>query len=245
MLIVRSRPLFVYLFLVLALVSPPPAYSLTISQVYGGGGNSGTTYTNDFIEIFNDSALTIDLGGISVQYASATGTTWQLTALSGSIAPYHYYLIQEAAGAGGTDSLPTPDVTGSIALSATSGKVALVDSLLALTGACPAAPFLDFVGYGTANCFEGTAPAGALTNTTAALRLLDGLTNILIDANDNANDFTAAAPAPRNSAASLIPFTTEPDPDSISVPEPPTWVLLLPALLAIPWRRRRSAAMQA
>ena len=27
--------------------------SLIISQIYGGGGNSGATFTNDFIEIFN------------------------------------------------------------------------------------------------------------------------------------------------------------------------------------------------
>src|SRR5205085_7038693 len=30
-----------------------PATHLAISQVYGGGGNSGATYKNDFIEIFN------------------------------------------------------------------------------------------------------------------------------------------------------------------------------------------------
>ncbi|MBK9051066.1 MAG: Ig-like domain-containing protein [Chloroflexi bacterium] len=40
-----------------------------ISQVYGGGGNSGATYTHDFIELFNAGTTTINLTGWSVQYA--------------------------------------------------------------------------------------------------------------------------------------------------------------------------------
>src|ERR1700685_3254460 len=47
--------------------------TLVISQVYGGGGNSGATLKNDFIEIFNLSSAPISLNGYSVQYASATG----------------------------------------------------------------------------------------------------------------------------------------------------------------------------
>ncbi len=34
--------------------TPHCVNDLRISQVYGGGGNTGATYTNDFIEIFND-----------------------------------------------------------------------------------------------------------------------------------------------------------------------------------------------
>ena len=84
--------------------------------------------------------------------------------------------MQEAHGAGGTTPLPTPDATGTIAMSATAGKVALVTSAAALTcGAdCDAAAGVrDFVGYGAANDFE-TAPAAALSNTTAALRSRHG-----------------------------------------------------------------------
>ena len=60
---------------------------LVISQVYGGGGNSGATYKNDFIELLNASSETINLAGDSVQYASSTGSTWQVTTLSGTLAP--------------------------------------------------------------------------------------------------------------------------------------------------------------
>src|SRR5688572_4031011 len=48
--------------------------NLVISQVYGGGGNSGATYTHDYIEIFNRGSSTVALAGMSLQYASATGT---------------------------------------------------------------------------------------------------------------------------------------------------------------------------
>jgi len=110
------------------IASPARAASpdVTISQVYGGGGNSGATFTNDFVELFNRGTGAVDLAGWSVQYAAATGTSFQVTALSGSIAPGAHFLVQEAAGAGGTTPLPTPDVTGSIAMAAGSGKVALV-----------------------------------------------------------------------------------------------------------------------
>jgi hypothetical protein len=84
------------------------ASNVVISQVYGGGGNSGATLKNDFIEIFNRGNTTVSLAGWSVQYASSAGTTWQVTPLTGSIAPGQYYLIQEAAGTGGTVNLPTP-----------------------------------------------------------------------------------------------------------------------------------------
>ena len=104
--------------------------TVVISQVYGGGGNSGATYKNDFIELHNKSSSPVGSAGWSVQYASATSTgTWSgVTALSGTIPAGGYYLVQETAGTGGTTSLPTPDATGSIALSATAGKVALVSS---------------------------------------------------------------------------------------------------------------------
>jgi predicted extracellular nuclease len=176
---------------------------VAISQVYGGGGNSGATLTNDFIELRNTSAAAVDVTGWSVQYASAAGTTWAFTVLSGSVPAGGHYLVQESAGAGGTTPLPTPDATGSILMSATAGKVALVTASGALTcGAdCDtAAGVKDFVGYGSANDFE-TAPAPGLSNTTAALRGTGP------DTDNNAADFTAGTPNPRNTGS------TEPPPD--------------------------------
>ena len=181
-------------------MSPAAHAQVVISQVYGGGGNSGATLKNDFIEIFNRGSAAVNVTGWSVQYASTAGTTWQVTSLSGIIQPGQYYLVQEAQGAGGSVNLPTPDATGTIAMSATGAKVALLNVTTALSGSgCPfAAAVQDFVGYDGANCFE-TAATAALSNTTAALRGGGGCT----DTNSNSADFSIGSPAPRNTASPL------------------------------------------
>ncbi|WP_170218665.1 lamin tail domain-containing protein [Marilutibacter aestuarii] len=181
---------------------------VVVSQVYGGGGNSGSTWRNDFIELRNNGPTAVDLTGWSVQYASSSGSSWQATALAGSIAPGGFYLVQQAQGAGGSADLPTPDAIGTITLSSSNGKVALVNGGGALSGSCPlgGATVVDFVGFGSANCFEGSAATPALNNTSAALRNGDGS----VDTDDNGSDFARGTPDPRNSGAE------PPDP-----PEPP------------------------
>jgi len=173
---------------------------VVISQVYGGGGNSGSVYKNDFIELYNPTSSTVSLNGWSVQYTSATGTSWTAqTNLSGSIAPGHYYLIQEAVGTGGTTNLPTPDVIGTIAMGASAFKVALVSNTTPLTGGCPTGgAIVDFVGAGaTASCFEGSSFAPAPSNTNAIFRANNGCT----ETNQNSTDFSSGLAAPRNSAS--------------------------------------------
>lgn len=170
---------------------------LVVSQVYGGGGNSGATYKNDFIEIFNPTSNAVNITGWSVQYASAAGTSWTVTTLSGIIPQGGYYLVQEAAGTGGTTALPIPDATGNINMSGTTGKVALVSSATALSGVCPTAgSFVDLIGFGTASCFEGTL-CPTLSNTIAALRGSNGCT----DTDVNGSDFATGTPNPRNSSS--------------------------------------------
>lgn len=191
-----------------------PAWSqVVISQVYGGGGNSGATLKNDYIEIFNRGAEPVNLAGWSVQYASSTGTSWQVTQLTDfTLQPGQYYLVQQAQGSGGTVDLPTPDATGTSAMAASNGKVALVNNTNALSGSCPTgSEVIDLVGYGTANCFEGAAATPALSNTTAALRLNAGC----IDTNDNLADFAVETPNPRNTASPLHVCSTNP---SVALP---------------------------
>ena len=183
---------------------------LVISQVYGGAG-CGTvgcsTYKNDYIEIFNPTAAAQSLNGWSVQYAAAAGTSWSVTALPNiMLQPGQYFLIAEAFNTNGISALPTPDATGSIAMSGTAGKVALVNVTTALSIACPSgATIIDFIGYGaTANCSE-TAPSPAPSTTTAAIR-----TNVCTDINNNSTEFTATAPNPRNSLTPLFTCATGP-----------------------------------
>ena len=177
---------------------------VVISQVYGGGGNSGATYKNDFIELYNRGTSAVNLNGWSVQYASATGTTWAATPLTNfTLAPGQYYLVQQAKGSGGTVDLPTPDAIGTLAMSGSNGKVALVSATTPLSGTCATGTtVIDFVGYGsTANCSEGSGPTASTTNTTGVLRASNGCT----DNNDNKTDFATAAPSPRNSATTISP----------------------------------------
>ncbi|MCX7784279.1 MAG: lamin tail domain-containing protein, partial [Meiothermus sp.] len=186
---------------------------VVISQVYGGGGNSGAPYTHDFVELFNRGTTPVSLNGWSIQYASATGTgnlgasSTQLTELPNvTLQPGQYYLVQQAGGTVGV-ALPTPDLvdTTPIAMAATAGKVALVSSTAPLgcnggSTSCSAAQLaqiVDLVGYGNANFFEGSGAAPTLSNTTAALRKGNGCT----ETDQNASDFEAAAPNPRNTAA--------------------------------------------
>ncbi|MBW8844929.1 MAG: ExeM/NucH family extracellular endonuclease [Burkholderiales bacterium] len=191
-------------FLIAAAFAAPAALASTsgvvISQVYGGGGNSGATYKRDFIEIFNAGSAPVVVGGWSVQYASSAGSSWSTTAIPAGVTlqPGQYYLVAESLGAGGTVDLPTADATGTIAMSATAGKVALVRSSTALSGSAPTTAE-DIVSFGAASTATEGTPVPTLNNTTAALRAGEGCT----DTNNNSADFGTGAPSPRNSAAAL------------------------------------------
>jgi len=177
--------------------SPDSSPKIVISQIFGGGGNSGAPLRNDFIEIFNAGGSAVNLAGWSVQYASATASSWSVTPLTSVILqPGQYYLIQESSGGSNGASLPAPDATGAIAMAAASGKVALVKNTTALSGTCPSDPnIVDLVGYGTtANCFKGSAPAPLASNTNGLLRAGNGCT----DTRNNIADFALGPPNPRN-----------------------------------------------
>ncbi|MGB2869720.1 MAG: phospholipase D-like domain-containing protein [Bacteroidota bacterium] len=196
---------------------------VVISEVYGGGGNSGATWKNDFIELYNPTSSPVNLAGWSVQYGSATGTSsWQVTNLTGSIAPHGYFLVQEAVGAGGTLNLPTPDNIGGLTMSGTAGKVALVSSTTALNGANPTdASVVDKVGYGsTANGYEGAGPTPAPSNTTSVERKANATSTAIslaagggdanlgngYDTDGNSTDFVAQSDiSPQNSSSTQEP----------------------------------------
>ena len=185
---------------------PAVADHVVINQAYGGGGNSGALYTNDFIELYNPTNADVSLEGWSVQYATKTGTFNNITNLSGTIKAGSFYLIQMAAGTTVTDKpLPTPDATGTAAMAKGDFKVALVNGTTAVSGPNDAT-VVDFLGAGAANAFEGTA-APAAANDKAVVRAVLG-----VDTDDNGADFIKSAPEPRNSATSTGGTTPDPDP---------------------------------
>jgi hypothetical protein len=187
--------------------------NLRLSQVYGGGGNSGATYTHDFIEIFNAGIASVSLDGLSLQYTSPTGTgnfganDGQRTELPNvSLEPGQYFLVQEGSGTNGV-ALPTPDHIDPtpINMGAANGKVVLVTGTTSLGcngGSTPCdadqmARIIDLVGFGTANFYEGNQAAPAISSTLSAQRKQGGCQ----DTDDNSADFTAETPTPRNTAS--------------------------------------------
>ena len=147
---------------------------VVISQVYGGGGNAGATLHQRLHRALQPrhraGAARRLVGAVRQPRRERPGRRPRSPA---SCRRVRTTSSKRRQGAGGTTPLPTPDATGTIAMSGTSGKVALVTSTAALScgSDCDtAAGVRDFVGYGTgANDFE-TAPTPTLSNTTAAIR---------------------------------------------------------------------------
>jgi hypothetical protein len=181
--------------------------SLVVAQLYASGGNSGATYANDYVEVFNRGSSSIDLSGWTLQYASAASASWSATPLSGTVAPGRAYLVELASGGANGIALPAADATGTTNLAATGGKVAVVDDTTPLTcgataGSCGSATAIaDLVGYGGAADYEGTGAAPAPDATSAIARAAGGCT----DTDSNANDFATIAAAPANSSAAASP----------------------------------------
>jgi endonuclease G len=209
--------------------APPPTPSnsvIVISQLYGGGGNTGATYHNDYVELYNRGTSPVDIGGWSLQYAAATGDGWEFgrQPLGGTIGPGQYYLIALASGGADGAALPQAQINGQINMSGTSGKIALVNGFDGLLGNCPIADphVMDLVGYGSADCREGTATAPAPGNTTAIFRADGGNT----DTDRNSVDFATGSPNPRQTAPIVelgpLVLSSDPRPNGASAPRDAT-----------------------
>jgi hypothetical protein len=181
---------------------------LVIAQVYAGGQSTAAPIARDYVVLFNRGSGSASLDGWSLQYAAASGETWRVTVLGGELPAGGTSLIALAAGDAGA-ALPAPDVEGTSALSASSGKLALVESTVPLgcgagAGCATAAGVRDFVGYGPdAGAFAGTGPAPSPGKTQALLRQDGGCT----DTGANAADFVLGPPSPPTAARPARPCT--------------------------------------
>jgi uncharacterized protein len=196
---------------VVATAATAASPGLVISQVYGAGGNAGAVVANDYVELFNRGSAPVSTAGMSVQYASATGSgDFQAAALTAVEVPAGgYHLVRLAGGSVGAP-LAAADSTGTLNLSGTAGKVVLADGTgaIACNGSTSStcspeelARIVDLVGFGTANFFEGTAAAPSPSTATALLRAGGGCT----DTDQNGADLAAGTPAPRNAATAPAP----------------------------------------
>ena len=144
------------------------AGTLVVAEVFAAGGNSGAAYANDYVELFNRGAAAVAVDGWTLQYASAAGTTWQATALSGTIPAGGRYLVQLASGGVNGAGLPTPDATGTSNLAVTGGKVALVDTATALScGTSERCAWTASIDDGNSN---GNFPSGRARPTSTSIR---------------------------------------------------------------------------
>ena len=210
--------------------------NLVISQIYTRGGEPGASYKNDFVEIFNRGTSPVDMNNYTLQATLDNGNlpaslSLKLFSSQGIvIQPGRYLLIGFNGSGSDGQPLPSPDFDFAsfplpiqINLNASSGLVVLLAPGGSSQG-CPsslqATGVVDFVGYGTSTCYEGTAgpaPASALS-TDALQRELGGCA----DNNVNALDFHLGPPLPRNSSWSAGLCSTTPPPPSFfnfSVPQ--------------------------
>jgi len=170
-------------------VAAPDGSNVVINEVYGGGGNSGATYTHDFVELYNPTDAPISLDGMFLQYTSVKGNkpnSGNIMALEGETPAKGYTLIQLAQGNGGSQGIDA-DLEGTIAMGGKGGIVALTDSAEPWT---PSTQAVDLVGWGEATSAEGNA-APRTSNSESVQRAETG-----VDTDDNATDFVTGAPTP-------------------------------------------------
>ena len=148
--------------------------NIRISQIYTRGGEAGSTFQNDYIELFNRGNVDVDINGWTLSIANFAGTPPNIQISSTGltlfnpngmvIGPGKHFLIKFGITGPGGQPINNADVSlpGPIGISDTGGQFALVakDKTLPF-GYCPAAPDLtgvvvDYVGYGIAICYEGT-----------------------------------------------------------------------------------------
>ena len=169
----------------------------------------------------------MDLTGWSLQYASSTGSGWDSNKqpLGGTIGAGEYYLIALASGGANGASLPPANITGQINMAAGSGKIALVNSFDGLVGNCPIfdPTIMDLVGYGSADCGEGSTTTPRRQQHDGALPQEQWEHRH----RQQRNDFVAPAPPnPRRTAPIVelgpIVLTTDPRSNGFNAPRDAT-----------------------
>jgi hypothetical protein len=184
--------------------------NIRISQIYTRGGETGAIYQNDFIELYNRGNTIVDINGWTLSittFEGSSGSTVGARFLSNSSIPMlpgmHMLFTFTTGGANGqplNGDFPLPFVS----LGSTGGQIVLLAKDKTLPPGCPASPDLtgavvDYVGYGTATCFEG-----AVTLAPPATKSLTRINGGCTDTNNNLADFSFADPNPRGLTSPIV-----------------------------------------
>lgn len=179
---------------------------IVISEIYGGGGDAGSSFRNDYVILKNIGSENAVLKGATIQYVSSADNSTQYHLLPEiNLVPGQTFLIQEGSGGGGVSDLPTPDfIAGNVMnsegyrtsdnginIDRISGRLILAsDGTRVLSAGDP--NVLDFVNYGSTVQFAGTGTAVSANSTTAFKRMENNITNTF--------DFVIAPASPVNAA---------------------------------------------
>ncbi|HXI25370.1 MAG TPA: Calx-beta domain-containing protein [Pyrinomonadaceae bacterium] len=191
--------------------------NIRISQIYTRGGESGSAYQNDYIELFNRGNVDVDINGWSLNINNFAGTPPNIQISSTGIkfnnpngiiiGPGKHFLLKFGGSGTGGQPISSSDANlNPMPVSDVGGQIVLVakDKTLPF-GYCPAAPDLtgvvvDFVGYGIAICYEGTVTLAPGPDKSLT-RVGGGCT----DNNNNLADFSFATPTPRTREDAATP----------------------------------------
>ncbi|MDR2160102.1 MAG: lamin tail domain-containing protein [Treponema sp.] len=184
-------------------ISDPYEGKLLILQTYGSGTGGDGAVSHNFVELYNKSNETLDLAGITLQFADGVekGTSpedpnWKAISLSGTVPAGHSFLILGKKSNASGD-LQLSEGYGDIdddrlVMNNHAYKVALVRTANALGTVNPFSPrtegYIDMIG--AMNTDEGdaidmyeTAPCSGISKQKAARR------KNLAETNNNAQDF--------------------------------------------------------
>src|SRR5262252_3586971 len=205
--------------------SPVPTNSnVRISQIYTRGGESGATFLNDYVELFNAGNTNVDINGWQIFVNSLEGSTQQAIGskftTSFNMTPGMHLLVRFAGnGSNGqalTGLLPT---INDISLGSTSGQISLLSPTQTFSSNCPTSfgvngAVVDFVGYGPTTCAEGTSTPAVAQSNKSLTRINGGCT----DTNNNLSDFSIVDPVPHNFSSAATPCGSQPTPTPTPTP---------------------------
>lgn len=187
----------------------PVAGSVLITQVYGGGGNSGSPYKADFVDFFNTTDADVNISGWCLYYfdAAANVSTQKYEFPANTIIGTNKYFGLK--GAEGTGTQPpwelVFDAVSTLDLSETTGKLVLLkrnkDFSLSATpeiGQIVNDPdFIDYVPFGMyATPVWGSAMSANISGFSSARRKIANGKNQ--NTQNTGNDFEIVTPVPRN-----------------------------------------------